>query len=225
MRANTKQKHKMGRRFLLAAGLIIAVVVPSAAFGGGTGRFESKCRDRGCGQIFMDVERGKGTNIRVRAVEFSGVRVNCPTSGPHTVMTWLGVPEGEIGEVITGILSRNEIAIDAKVKHRKWHFNELVPDAVARISNERIDASINFRGKFRKHNKNKAVGTLEVTLHGGATFLYPDLSGPEPIVNEWPISEERRLMPEWASFVGVEPEGCHGVQDFHQVLYLDPQDR
>ena len=209
---------RLGRRFLLAAGLIIAVVVPSAAFGG-TGRFGSKCDRGGCGQIFMDAERGKGTNIRVKAVGFSGFRVNCPTSGPHTVMTLLGVPEGEIGEVITGILSRNEIAIDAKVKHRKWHFNALVPDAVARISNERIDASINFRGKFRKHNKNKADGTLEVTLHGGATFLYPDLSGPEPIVKEWPISEERRLMPEWASFVGSEPEGCHGVQDFHVYLF------
>ncbi len=31
-------------------------------------------------------------------------------------------------------------------------------------------------------------------------------------------------MPEWASFVGFEPEGCHGVQDFHLNL-LPPQDR
>jgi hypothetical protein len=212
---------RLGRRFLLAAGLIIAVVVPSAAFGG-TARFYRECGDAhrgGCNQnTSMAVERGKGKkNKRVKAVSFSQFRVNCPTSGPHTVMTYLDVP-------ITGDGFRTEIAIDAKVRHGKWHFNELVPDAVARISNERIDASINFRGKFRKHNRDKADFTLEVTLHGGATFLYPDLSGPEPIVNEWPISEERRLMPEWASFVDSEPEGCHGVQDFHLSL-LRPQDR
>ena len=52
------------------------------------------------------------------------------------------------------------------MQHRKWHFNELVLAAVGRNSAERIDASINFRGKFRKHNKNKADGTLEVTLEG-----------------------------------------------------------
>ena len=33
---------RLGRRFLLAAGLIIAVVVPSAAFGG-TASFYPKC--------------------------------------------------------------------------------------------------------------------------------------------------------------------------------------
>jgi hypothetical protein len=85
---------------------------------------------------------------------------------------------------------------------QKWHFNELVRDAVGRSSNERIDATINFRGKFRKHNKNKADGTLEVTLEGGATYLDLDVSGTEPIVTERPI-------------VNFEPEDCHGVQDFH----------
>ncbi len=35
---------RLGRRFLLAAGLIIAVVVPSAAFGG-TARFYRECGD------------------------------------------------------------------------------------------------------------------------------------------------------------------------------------
>ena len=194
---------RLGRRFLLAVGLTIAVVVPSAAFGG-TASFESKC-DRGCGNIWMgmEVERGNGKNKRVKAVDFSPFRVNCPTSGPQNVMTYLDVP-------ITGNIFRTEIAIDAKVQHRKWHFNELVLDAVGRSSNERIDATINFRGKFRKHNKNKADGTLEVTLEGGATYLWPDVSGPEPIVNEWPI-------------VDFEPEGCHGVQDFH--VLLRPQDR
>ena len=176
---------RLGRRFLLAAGLIIAVVVPSAAFGG-TASFYRECGDAhrgGCNQnTSMAVERGKGKkNKRVKAVSFCQFRVNCPTSGPQTVMTYLDVP-------ITGDSFRTEIAIDAKVQHRKWHFNELVLDAVGRSSNERIDASINFRGKFRKHNKDKADGTLEVTLKGGATFLYPDLSGPEPIVNEWPIT-------------------------------------
>ncbi len=88
----------------------------------------------------IDVERGQGKkNKRVKAVDFGQFRVNCPTSGPQTVMTYLDVP-------ITGNVVQTEIAIDAKVQHRKWHFNELVLDAVGRSSNERIDASINFRG-------------------------------------------------------------------------------
>ena len=65
-----------------------------------------------------------------------------------------------------------------------------------------VDATINFQGEFRKHNKNKADGTLEVTLEGGATYLDLDVSGTEPIVTERPI-------------VNFEPEDCHGVQDFH----------
>ena len=56
---------------------------------------------------------------------------------------------------------------------------------------ERIDATINFRGKFRKHNKDKADGTLEVTLEGGATYLDLDVSGTEPIVTEQPIPPPR----------------------------------
>ena len=84
--------------------------------------------------------------------------------GPTTVQTSLDKP-------ITGDIVRNEIAVDAKVQHRKWHFNELVRDAVGRSSSERIDARINFRGKFRKHNKDKDYNTLEVTLEGGATYL------------------------------------------------------
>ena len=197
---------RLGRRFLLAAGLTIAVVVPSAAFGG-TASFYPKCDSPRCvppiGWIHVEREKGK-KNKRVEALNFYQFKVNCPTSGPQIVQTDLDKP-------ITGEIVRSEIAIDAKVRHGKWHFNELVPDAVGRGSNERIDASINFRGKFRKHNKDKADGTLEVTLEGGATYLYPDVSGPEPIVTEWPI-------------VDFEPEGCHGVQDFH-VNLLRPKDR
>jgi hypothetical protein len=191
---------RLGRRFLLAAGLIIAVVVPSAAFGG-TATFGPKC-DPECDPPIgsMEVKRVNGKNKRVEAVDFYQFRVNCPTSGlggrPTTVQTYLDEP-------ITANVVQNAIAIDAKVRHRKWHFNELVRDAVGRSSNERIDATINFRGKFRKHNKDKADGTLEVTLEGGATYLDLDVSGTEPIVTERPI-------------VGSgDPEGCHGVQDFH----------
>ena len=109
----------------------------------------------------------------------SQFRVNCPTGWPTTVQTLLAEP-------ITGNEFRSEIAIDAAVRHRRWHFNDLVLDAVGHISNERIDASINFRGEFRKHNKNKADGTLEVTLEAGGTYLYP--SGTPPIVTEQPIA-------------------------------------
>ena len=194
MRAHVNER-RLGKRFLLAAGLVIAVVVPSAAFGGGAS-FSPKCDPRCEPPIgSMEVKRVNGKNKRVEAVDFYVFRVNCPTSGPQTVQTSLDVP-------ITGDVVQNAIAIDAKVQHRKWHFNELVRDAVGRSSNERIDATINFRGKFRKHNKDKADGTLEVTLEGGATYLGLDLSGTEPIVTEQPI-------------VDFEPEDCHGVQDFH----------
>ena len=182
---------RLGRRFLLAAGLIIAMVVPSAAFGISFYPGE----DPHDGTASMEVERGNGKNKRVEGLQFGPFRVKCPKSGPTTVQTYLDKP-------ITGDIVRSEIAIDAKVQHRKWHFNEPVRDAVGRTSNERIDATINFRGKFRRHNKNKADGTLEVTLEGGATYLDLDVSGTEPIVTERPI-------------VDFEPEDCHGVQDFH----------
>jgi hypothetical protein len=158
---------RLGRRFLLAAGLIIAMVVPSAAFGG-TATFYPRCEPR-CANPFisMYVERENGKNKRVKALNFSQFRVNCPNSGPTTVQT-------DLDEPITGNIFRSEIAIDAAVNHRKWHFNDLVLDAVGDISTERIDASINVRGRFRKDNKNKADGTLEVMLEG-ANFG----SGPE----------------------------------------------
>jgi hypothetical protein len=180
---------RLGRRFLLAAGLIIALVVPSAAFGISFHPGEDG------GTMSMEVKRVNGKNKRVEAIDFYQFRVKCPKSGPTTVQTYLDKPT-------TGDIVRNQIAIDAKVRHRKWHFNELVRDAVGRSSNERIDASINFQGKFRKHNKDKADGTLEVTLEGGATYLDLDVSGTEPIVTERPI-------------VNFEPEDCHSVQTFH----------
>ena len=193
---------RLGRRFLLAAGLIIAVVVPSAAFGGGA-LFAPKCDPRCDPPIgTMRVERVNGKNKRVEAVDFYQFRVKCPTGWPTTVQTSLDEP-------ITGNFVQSEIAIDAAVRHRRWHFNDLVLDAVGHTSNERIDASINFRGKFRKHNKNKADGTLEVTLEGGGTYLYP--SGTPPIVTEQPIAGSEWQATQWDS----GPEDCHGVQDFH----------
>ena len=77
-----------------------------------------------------------------------------------------GESRRRLDEFNTGAIVRSEIAIDAAVQHRKWRFNELVVDAVGRVSIEHLDASINLQGKFRKHNKNKADGTLEVTLEG-----------------------------------------------------------
>jgi hypothetical protein len=51
----------------------------------------------------------------------------------------------------TEIRTINPIAINAAVRKRKWHFN---------------NGTINFQGTFRRHNKNKADGTLEVTATG-----------------------------------------------------------
>ena len=196
---------RLGRRFLLAAGLIIAVVVPSASFGS-TG-FPGNSPDG----IGMVVERVNGKNKRVKTLSFDSFRVTCPTGWQTTVQTRLDEP-------ITANEFRREIAIDAAARHRRWHFNDLVLDAVGQTSNERIDATIDFRGKFRKHNKNKADGTLEVTLEAGGTYLYP--SGTPPIVTEQPIAGSEWQATHWDS----GPEDCHGVQDFH-LNRLRPQDR
>ncbi len=51
----------------------------------------------------------------------------------------------------TEIQTPQPIAINAAVRQRKWHFTS---------------ASTSFKGEFRKGNKNKADGTLEVTLTG-----------------------------------------------------------
>ena len=83
---------RLGRRFLLAAGLIIAVVVPSAAFGGNAS-FGPKCDPRCDPPIDrMGVERVNGKNKRVETVGFYQFRVNCPTGWPTTVQTYLDEP-------------------------------------------------------------------------------------------------------------------------------------
>jgi hypothetical protein len=51
----------------------------------------------------------------------------------------------------TEIRTNQPIAVNAAVKQRKWSFD---------------DGTTNFEGTFRKGNKNKADGTLEVTLKG-----------------------------------------------------------
>jgi len=51
----------------------------------------------------------------------------------------------------TEIRTPQPIAINAAVQHRKWHFN---------------NGTTSFKGEFRQGNKNKADGTLEVTLTG-----------------------------------------------------------
>lgn len=51
----------------------------------------------------------------------------------------------------TEIRTPQPIAINAAVQQRKWHFTS---------------ASTSFKGEFRKGDKNKADGTLEVTLTG-----------------------------------------------------------
>ena len=194
----------MGRRFLLAAGLIIAVVVPSAAFGV-TASFGPKCDPR-CDPPINSMAR------RAREWEEQTGLV------PELLPVQSQMPDGRVDDsrYVSGrthhrqLQVRKKIAIDAAVRHRRWHFNDLVLDAVGHTSNERIDATINFRGKFRKHNKNKADGTLEVTLEGGGTYLYP--SGTPPIVTEQPIAGSEWQEMYWG---GSGPEDCHGVQDFH----------
>jgi len=51
----------------------------------------------------------------------------------------------------TEIRTPQPIAINAAVQHRKWHFN---------------NGTTSFKAEFRQGKKNKADGTLEVTLTG-----------------------------------------------------------
>ena len=51
----------------------------------------------------------------------------------------------------TEIRTNEPLAINAAVQQRKWHYD---------------DGVTNFEGTFRKGNKNKADGTLEITLTG-----------------------------------------------------------
>jgi hypothetical protein len=51
----------------------------------------------------------------------------------------------------TEIRTNQPIAINAAVQQRKWHYD---------------DGTTNFEGTFRPGNKNKADGTLEITLSG-----------------------------------------------------------
>jgi hypothetical protein len=143
----------LSKRFLLAAGLIIALVVPSAAFGGNAGfsGFFPSDPPHHNGLIRIGVKRVNGENKRVKVLYFDVFRVNCTKSGHTHIQTEL-----------------RGITINAAVQHRKWHFNDRVLNAVVHFSDrgipEHLDASVNFQGEFRKHNKNKADGTLEVTL-------------------------------------------------------------
>jgi hypothetical protein len=61
----------------------------------------------------------------------------------------------------TEIQTNQPITVNATVRKRKWHFN---------------DGTTNFQGTFRKGHKNKARGTLEVTLTG---IDFGDGQGPE----------------------------------------------
>ena len=154
---------RLGRRFLLAAGLIIALVVPSAALRHlvlAEMRWRPRSVDGGRAREWEE-QTGRGPGL-----------LPVQSQVPEGARQADDSPDGS-GQTHHRRCRPNAIAIDAKVQHRKWHFNELVRDAVGRSSNERIDATINFRGKFRKHNKNKADATLEVTLEAGGTYLYP----------------------------------------------------
>jgi hypothetical protein len=51
----------------------------------------------------------------------------------------------------TEIRTNSPVAINAAVQQRKWHYD---------------DGTTNFEGTFRKGDKNKADGTLELTITG-----------------------------------------------------------
>ena len=117
---------------LLPAGLVIALLVPAAAFGAivnFTGTFPTDPN----ASIGFHVNRVDGKNKKVTDLTVRHFNVNCTKTGK------------------TEIKSNSPITINAAVQNRKWHYD---------------DGVTAFDGTFRKGNKNKADGTLEVTLTG-----------------------------------------------------------
>jgi hypothetical protein len=138
----------MKKRLLLPVGLIVALLVPTVAFGAVvtfTGGFPNDSN----ASISFHVKRVNGKNKRVNDLSVSAFNVNCSKSGP------------------TQISTNGPITINAPVLHRHWNYN---------------DGTTHFQGTFRKRNKNKADGTLEVTLrnfnsqgdtcHGGPRIFH-----------------------------------------------------
>jgi hypothetical protein len=120
------------KRLLLATGLVIALLVPTVAFGA-TINFHGSFPNDSNATISFHVKRTNGKNKKVLDLSVRHFNVNCTVSGPTEIQT------------------AHPLAINAAVQHRKWHYN---------------NGTTNFQGKFRKHNKDKADGTLEVTLTG-----------------------------------------------------------
>jgi hypothetical protein len=128
----------MKKRLLLPVGLIVALVVPSIAFGAVvtfTGSFPNDSN----ATISFDVKRVNGKNTRVINLSVRRFNVHCTKTGNHEIKTETG----------------NPISIDKPVLQRHWNYN---------------DGVTHFEGTFRKANKNKADGTLEVTLAGTNLF-------------------------------------------------------
>jgi hypothetical protein len=126
----------MKKRLLLPVGLIIALLVPSVAFGAivtFTGSFPNDSN----ASITFHVKRVNGKNKRVNDLSIRRFNVHCTKTGNHEIRTL------------------NPISIDRPVLQRHWNYN---------------NGTTHFQGTFRKRNKNKADGTLEVTLTGTNLF-------------------------------------------------------
>jgi hypothetical protein len=122
----------MKKRLLLPVGLIIALLVPSVAFGAVvtfTGSFPNDSN----ASITFNVKRVNGKNTRVINLSVRRFNVQCTKTGSQEIRTF------------------NPISIDKPVVQRHWNYN---------------DGTTHFQGTFRRTNKNKADGTLEVTLTG-----------------------------------------------------------
>ena len=162
MRAHGREG-RLGRRFLLAAGLTIAVVVPSAAFGG-TADFYPRC-DWGCAQnISMTVERGKGKkNKRVKAVQLLPVQSQLPDERAADS------PDG------SGHTHHRQCRPNRNSHRCQGPAQEVALQRAGprrrRARQQRADRRVDqLPGQVPEAQQDKADFTLEVTLHGGATF-------------------------------------------------------
>ena len=199
---------RLGRRFLLAAGLIIAVVVPSAAFG--------------CSQVQRNVirmrppDRGWGSSARMGRTNRS--RPWSSGASESTARRAGRRKSRRSGRTHHRQRFRRDIAIDAAVRHRRWHFNDLVLDAVGHISNERIDASINFRASSGSTTRTRPMAPWRSRWRPAGRICTRSARRRSLPSSRSPAASGRRR---WVS----GPEDCHGVQDFHLHRYVYPAPR
>src|SRR3954447_14524345 len=96
----------MRKRLLIAAGLIVALLVPAIALGATTVKFTGTFPNDPNATIGFNVKRVNGQNKEVLNLSVRHFNVNCTKSGKTEIQT------------------NQPIVINAAVQQRKWHYDD-----------------------------------------------------------------------------------------------------